>query len=37
MLCSTNRAILCGRNNLVHHLWWHRAMFHMERRELDAI
>jgi tetratricopeptide (TPR) repeat protein len=24
-------------NNFVHHLWWHRAMFHLERRELDAV
>jgi tetratricopeptide (TPR) repeat protein len=26
-----------GVNNLAHHLWWHRAMFHLERRELDAV
>jgi tetratricopeptide (TPR) repeat protein len=25
-----------GGNNLLHHLWWHRAMFHLERREFDA-
>lgn len=24
-------------NNFVHHLWWHRAMFHLERREFDAV
>jgi len=24
-------------NNLVHHLWWHRAMFHLERNELDVV
>lgn len=24
-------------NNFVHHLWWHRAMFHLERRELEAV
>ncbi len=23
-------------NNLAHHLWWHRAMYHMERHEFDA-
>ena len=23
--------------NLVHHLWWHRALFHLERREFDAV
>jgi tetratricopeptide (TPR) repeat protein len=22
-----------GGSNLLHHLWWHRAMFHIERRE----
>jgi tetratricopeptide (TPR) repeat protein len=26
-----------GGNNVKHHLWWHRAMFHMERREFDAV
>ena len=26
-----------GGNNLMHHLWWHQAMFHMERREFDAV
>ena len=26
-----------GVNNLAHHLWWHRAMFHLERREFDAV
>lgn len=26
-----------GCNNLVHHLWWHRALFHLERREFDAV
>ena len=24
-------------NNFVHHLWWHRAMFHFQRREHDAV
>ena len=24
-------------NNFVHHLWWHRAMFHLERREFDTV
>jgi tetratricopeptide (TPR) repeat protein len=24
-------------NNVVHHLWWHRAMFHLERREFDEV
>ena len=26
-----------GINNFVHHLWWHRAMFHLQRRELDTV
>jgi len=25
-----------GGNNLMHHLWWHRALYHLERREFDA-
>jgi len=24
-------------NNLKHHLWWHRAMYHMERREFADV
>jgi tetratricopeptide (TPR) repeat protein len=26
-----------GKNNFVHHLWWHHAMFHLELRETDAV
>lgn len=26
-----------GLSNIVHHLWWHRAMYHLERREWDAV
>jgi tetratricopeptide (TPR) repeat protein len=26
-----------GKNNLMHHLWWHRALFHLERGEFDAV
>jgi tetratricopeptide (TPR) repeat protein len=26
-----------GGNNLLHHLWWHRALFHLERREHAAV
>jgi len=26
-----------GGNNLMHHLWWHRAMFHIERAEFDDV
>jgi hypothetical protein len=26
-----------GGNNMVHHLWWHRSMFHLERHEFDEV
>lgn len=26
-----------GGSNLMHHLWWHRAMFHLERGEHDEV
>ena len=26
-----------GGNNLMHHLWWHRAMYHLERGEHDQV
>jgi tetratricopeptide (TPR) repeat protein len=26
-----------GGNNLVHHLWWHRGLYHLERREFDEV
>ncbi len=26
-----------GGNNLTHHLWWHRALYHLERGETDAV
>lgn len=26
-----------GANQLAHHLWWHRALFHLERREFEAV
>jgi len=26
-----------GGNNLLHHLWWHRALFHLERGETDTV
>jgi tetratricopeptide (TPR) repeat protein len=26
-----------GGNNLLHHLWWHRALFHLERSEFDTV
>ena len=24
-------------NNMCHHLWWHRALFHLERGEIDTV
>ena len=24
-------------NNLIHHIWWHRAMFHLEQREFELV
>jgi tetratricopeptide (TPR) repeat protein len=26
-----------GANNMIHHLWWHRALFHLERGETDQV
>jgi tetratricopeptide (TPR) repeat protein len=26
-----------GGNNLMHHLWWHRAMYHLEHRDFDTV
>ncbi|MBN9279782.1 MAG: tetratricopeptide repeat protein [Hyphomicrobium sp.] len=26
-----------GANNLKHHLWWHRGLYHFERGEFDAV
>jgi tetratricopeptide (TPR) repeat protein len=26
-----------GGNNLTHHLWWHRGLYHYERREFDEV
>src|SRR5262249_32974908 len=26
-----------GGNNLIHHLWWHRGLYHFERREFDEV
>jgi tetratricopeptide (TPR) repeat protein len=36
-LMEKHEAYFAGGNNLIHHLWWHRAMFHLERREFDAV
>jgi hypothetical protein len=26
-----------SRNHMIHHLWWHRALFHLERGEADTV
>ena len=26
-----------GKNHFVHHLWWHRALFHLQKREADTV
>jgi tetratricopeptide (TPR) repeat protein len=26
-----------GKNNLKHHLWWHQAMYHLERRDFGRV
>jgi tetratricopeptide (TPR) repeat protein len=36
-LLDRHERYFAGGNNLIHHLWWHRAMFHLERREIDAV
>ena len=36
-LLDTHERYFSGGNNLIHHLWWHRAMFHLEQREFDAV
>ena len=36
-LLENHEQYFAGGNNLIHHLWWHRAMFHLEQREFDAV
>jgi tetratricopeptide (TPR) repeat protein len=36
-LLGKHEQYFAGGNNLIHHLWWHRAMFHLEKREFDAV
>jgi hypothetical protein len=36
-LIASRERLFAGGNNLIHHLWWHRAMFHLEQREFDAV
>lgn len=34
---TAQQAHFDGGNNLMHHIWWHQAMFHIQRGEHDAI
>jgi hypothetical protein len=36
-LLEKHEQYFSGGNNLIHHLWWHRALFHLEQREFDAV
>jgi tetratricopeptide (TPR) repeat protein len=36
-LLAARESHFAGGNNFIHHLWWHRAMFHLEEREFDAV
>jgi len=36
-LLEKHERYFAGGNNLIHHLWWHRALFHLEQREFDAV
>jgi tetratricopeptide (TPR) repeat protein len=36
-LLRSHEPHFAGGNNFVHHLWWHRALFHLEQRDVDAV
>jgi len=36
-LLEKHEQYFAGGSNLIHHLWWHRALFHLEQREFDAV
>jgi hypothetical protein len=36
-LLEKHERYFTGGNNVIHHLWWHRAMFHLEQGEFDAV
>jgi len=36
-LLDKHEQYFTGGNNLIHHLWWHRAMFHLEKHEFDTV
>jgi hypothetical protein len=36
-LFEKHERYFAGGGNLIHHLWWHRAMFHLEQREFKMV
>jgi hypothetical protein len=36
-LLEKHERYFAGGNNLIHHIWWHRAMFHLEQREFEVV
>ena len=36
-LMKKHERYFSGANNMIHHIWWHRAMFHLEQSEFDAV
>jgi hypothetical protein len=36
-LLKKHERYFAGGNNMIHHIWWHRAMFHLEQREFEAV
>src|SRR3954454_2513211 len=36
-LLKKHERYFAGGSNLIHHIWWHRAMFHREQRECEAV
>jgi hypothetical protein len=36
-LMKKHERYFAGANNMIHHIWWHRAMFHLEQREFEAV
>jgi len=36
-LLEKHERYFAGGNNIIHHIWWHRAMFHLEQREFEAV
>jgi hypothetical protein len=36
-LLAKHERYFAGGNSFIHHLWWHRALFHLEQRDFDAV